>query len=129
MSGPITGLDDFCHVLAASGLVDPRLLTSLRRQFQAEHSLAEGSPEAARAFADHLIAKGTLTAWQSQKLCDGKYKGFFLDHYKLTGHVSVEQTYSRFLAEDTNTHQLVVLCIQPPTKDGKVHYYVEEYKA
>lgn len=49
--------------------------------------------------AEALVAAELVTQWQVEKLVVGKYKGFFLDKYKLLGHISTGGMSSVYLAE------------------------------
>jgi hypothetical protein len=109
-------LTPFRQRLVASGLVSGSQLAKLLRD--CGDSLTEGSPLDDAAFAVFLIAADILTTWQSDRLFQGKYKGFFLDHYVILKHVRVADTYSVFAARDTTTNQQVLLEIWPTISPG-----------
>jgi hypothetical protein len=62
----------------------------------------------------HLIAKGTLTEWQCDKLRQGKWKGFYLDDYCLIDHLGVTETTTTYLAKNVETGKRVAITITPP---------------
>ncbi len=47
------------------------------------------------------------------KLFDGKWKGFFLDDYKMLDHAYTDDAYSYYLAEHVSTGRRVVLRVTP----------------
>jgi hypothetical protein len=51
-------------------------------------------------------------------LRDGKYKGFFLDHYKLLDRLGYNSTNSYYAAEDLESGKAVVLSLQTPHRDS-----------
>ena len=53
----------------------------------------------AQSLCAHLVESGLLTAWQSEKLLEGRHKGFFLGNYKLLGHLGTGGMSSVYLAE------------------------------
>ena len=46
-----------------------------------------------------LQREKVITKWQTEKLLQGKYKGFFLGKYKLLGHIGSGGMSSVYLAE------------------------------
>jgi hypothetical protein len=63
-------------------------------------------------------------------LKERRWKGFFLDQYKLLNILTVDDDYTYYLAEEVATSHQVRLKISPksrvPPKDGKPHYEVLE---
>jgi len=131
---PGQDLDEFLRLLAASQLLDDAVIESALSGFRTFKADGDSRSSAdCQAFASFLAVHGYLTCWQSKKVYEGRFKGFFLDNYKLRDHVGVDDTCSRYLAEDTGTGRLVILAITPPTiaprQEGKPHYRVEDYGA
>lgn len=94
-----------------SNLLAPDMVRSLLAAFEATSAGAS-----AAAFASFLVAQDALTQWQCSKLCNGQYKGFLLDHYRLDAHVSSDATHSRYAATDMRSQQRVILAFEagPP---------------
>lgn len=78
----------------------------------------------------HLIDNGTLTRWQCDKLCSGKWKGFFLDGYCLLSHVSIDETTSTYLCKEVATGKHVAMAVTPPmhSADGQFHYQISKLR-
>lgn len=95
-SSPLNG-ETFLAVVAKSTLVDPE---RLRREVD-EFKAAGGDASNAMALAEHLTAKSLITKWQSEKLLQGKHKGYFLSKYKLLSLLGKGGMSSVFLAEHT----------------------------
>ncbi len=97
----------FAELLLASGLVPPLGLSGLLREFSAEH------PDRSLRTADNLSAfvvmRKAVTAWQVEKLREGRYKGFFLDNYVIVDRVRIEESGTIYLALDTTTKRRAFL--------------------
>ena len=82
----------------------------------------------ARDVAEALISAALLTEWQALKLLDGKWKGFFLDHYVIRDwhHVDDDAGLSFFSAFCTRTGDSVLLECVPKSKgtrpNGTIRY-------
>jgi hypothetical protein len=77
----------FLDILRRSKLVDDApLKKSLRLCIEENGGVL---PKDVEQLSDFLIAQNVITNWQSKKLLDRKYKGFFLGKYKLLGHIGV----------------------------------------
>ena len=80
-------------------------------------------------FCDHLVENNVLTRWQCERLLEGRYKGFFLDAFKLLRHVGHEGNCSTYAAENVQTKHRVMLRVFPfnmRREDGQPYYEVEE---
>ena len=82
----------------------------IRSQHQGE--LPSDPVELAKALEDEKI----ITRWHSEKLLNGKYKGFFLGKYKLLGHIGSGGMSSVYLAEHTKMHDLRAIKGLPQSK-------------
>ena len=114
---------DWYELVARSGLVDGEQFGSWRNR---RH---EQGVDAA-AIAERMVADGLLTQWQSRKLLAGKWRGFTIDHYRLTDFESVDEAkqVSRFRATDMRTGGEVILEVVPRSRglraDGMPIYSV-----
>lgn len=111
----------FAELVVASGLVSQQDLTA---------AIADFSSGSVIELAAHLVGRNLLTPWQAEKLLQGKYKGYFLDDYKLVDFVDTTSVSLRYRAEYIPTGKFVILNIGAkklfPTPDGKPLYVVEE---
>lgn len=98
-SMPKLTAESFFNLVQQSGLVESRKLQPLMEQLQ--QSGVDMSDAA--AVAEWLVAKGTLTQWQTNKLLQGKHKGFTLGKYRLMELLGKGGMSSVYLAE----HQLM----------------------
>jgi hypothetical protein len=105
-------LAEFAKLVQASGLLTEERESALR---------AESGVDSAVGYANYLVAKRELTDWQADKLITGKWKGFFVDHYKILSHLDYGDNYSRYVAQDTQTGAVNILKFHPPT----IRYDVE----
>ena len=60
-------------------------------------------------FRNHLVENNVLTRWQCERLLEGRYKGFFMDAFKLLRHIGHEGSCSTYAAENVQTKHRVVL--------------------
>lgn len=78
--------------------------------------------------AAHLIESGIITQWHADKLLAGKYKGFFLDKYKLLGLLGTGGMSSVYLAEAKNTGQKRAIKVLPKKKVSDKSYLDRFYR-
>jgi eukaryotic-like serine/threonine-protein kinase len=72
-------VDTFLDLLRQSGLVSENQMLALMAEFSGEGT----RPATARALADDLVKRGTLTDWQADNLLQGKHRGFFLGPHRI----------------------------------------------
>lgn len=122
----VESADHFTELLLKSGLV-------ARQRFEAwrtERSRAVYSH--ASDLADSIVADGLVTRWQADKLLAGKWKGFRLDRYVITGFVRADdrKRVSYFSADDIETGRHVFLEVLPRSSGldsgGKPRYTVRD---
>jgi len=89
----------FVEFVQKSRLVDESSLDSLLEKVRAKCD--GGLPSDPKKLALVFERKGLITAWHTEKLLAGKYKGFFLGKYKLLGHIGTGGMSSVYLAEHT----------------------------
>ncbi|MEM7455528.1 MAG: serine/threonine-protein kinase [Planctomycetota bacterium] len=103
----------FLKLLRRSEIVAERkldaALSELSRRFNGEVVTTDD-------LSAHLIATGLITDWHREKLCAGKYKGFFLGKYKLLGHLGTGGMSSVFLAEHKISGQKRAIKVLPRKK-------------
>ncbi len=105
-------LDQFATDLGRSGLVvsiDETLRAFHDRQLPNEKVSVEIT-----ALGAWLMGRRSLTYWQYIMLCEGKWKGFFLDGHRLLAHLSGNPGDGYYLAERVATGVRVVIRVPPP---------------
>lgn len=126
---PVNDIDEFWGYLTASYLVSPNQFRSLLCEFKEFVATSSITGDLVTAFGDFLFTNNTLTRWQISKLRNRKYKGFFLDHYILRDKADDGPKHSGFVAKNTRTNQLVILCVKAPGGGPTgPEYWVEEYR-
>ena len=110
----------FLELVEKSRLVDPpkaeKLIAKIREKFDG------GLPEDTASLAKIFQRKGLLTEWHTEKLLDGKYKGFFLGKYKLLGHIGTGGMSSVYLAEHTKLHDRRAIKVLPKKRVSDSSY-------
>lgn len=77
-----------------------------------------------------MVSDGLLTAWQSEKLLDRRWKGFFVDQYCIRNNLVSDHARGLLVLEamDMQDGKIVVLEVIPPArerqKDGRLIYSV-----
>jgi serine/threonine protein kinase len=104
----------FLEMVAKSRLVEPATLEKFTQKQQEVYG--DPLPEDASLIAKSMVAEGLLTAWHTEKLLAGKYKGFFLGKYKLLGHIGTGGMSSVYLAEHTRMLDKRAIKVLPRTR-------------
>ncbi|OWK36238.1 serine/threonine protein kinase [Fimbriiglobus ruber] len=97
----------FVWDLRRSGLIDRGQLDQIVSEFLKRNPRAE-----APALAEHLVHQGTLTAFQSERILNGKTQGLVLGPYVLLdaiGQGSMGQVYKASSKNDNNQYAIKVL--------------------
>jgi len=89
-------IDTFLDLVRRSSLVEANQLDAAVAEFKRRATDGAGD---AQSLCAHLVDAGLLTSWQSDKLLEGRHKGFFLGNYKLLGHLGTGGMSSVYLAE------------------------------
>lgn len=108
---PPISLDEFLDMLRRSKLLEPPQIEGALEQYRARHEGA--SPPDGGAFADELLQVGLITAWQHEKLKNGRFRGFFLGRYKLLDQIGAGGMSRVLLAEHTLLKQRRALKVLP----------------
>lgn len=106
---PVSTVADYEDVLRRSQLVEDakldRVLNDIRGQ---------GEPADCEQFAQQLIDADVITAWQHEKLKEGRHKGFFLGRYKLLTHIARGGMSDVYLAEQVMMERRVAIKVFLP---------------
>jgi serine/threonine protein kinase len=102
MESPLVA-DTFIALLEKSGLVPTEQIDAAIERF----TLPPDAPakDLARAFLNAKL----LTRFQAERLLEGKFRGFFIDHYKVLEILGAGGMACLYLAEDLKTGQRVAL--------------------
>src|SRR4051812_4863433 len=100
-------------LIVAGLIVDSQLLEQNRVRELLEAFEVDWSNASAAAFASFLVSRDILTPWQCEKLCNGQWRGFFLDHYRIDARIARDANYAYYVASDTRTQQRVILTVFP----------------
>lgn len=117
--------DRIFDLIEKSRLVESGKLQAQLDVIKARH---EGNlPEDPVAVCKELEDAGIITRWQSEKILQGKYKGFFLGSHKLLGHLGSGGMSSVYLAEHMLMKHKRAIKVLPKSKLGK-NSYLERFQ-
>lgn len=111
---------NFIDYVERSNLVSDEVLQKSLGELRAKHG--GELPEDADLVADYLINAGLLTRWQTDKIFDRKYRGFFLGKYKLLRHLGTGGMSSVFLAEHVLMKRTRAVKVLPKTRVNDSSY-------
>lgn len=103
-------VEHFLDLVKRSQLVEAEQLQKVLRQWLPPEG---GATLTAEELAEKLVSAGLLTRWQSNKLLEGRYKGFFLGKYKLLDHLGSGGMSSVYLAEHVLMQRRVAIKVLP----------------
>ena len=110
--------ESFITGVKQSGLADPEAIETLIKTLRGEGVDTGNSA----ALASAMIDKGTITPWQSEKLLQGKFKGFILGRYKLLNLLGKGEMSSIYLAEHTRMKRKCAIKVLPANKVRDTSY-------
>jgi hypothetical protein len=128
---PKLSVKSFLDLTTRSKLVTEDGLARALADFRELHPgdpLDETSSLEAEMFANFLIERGLITRWQTEKLLDKKYKGFFLGKYKLLGHLGTGGMSSVYLAEHMLMQRRVAIKVLPKGRIDDSSYLARFYQ-
>jgi serine/threonine-protein kinase len=128
---PKLSVKSFLDLTTRSKLVNEDELAGALADFRELHPddpLDETSSIEAEVFANFLIDRNLLTRWQTEKLLDKKYKGFFLGKYKLLGHLGTGGMSSVYLAEHMLMQRRVAIKVLPKGRIDDSSYLARFYQ-
>lgn len=101
-----------------SGLIDPERLESLIQQLQQDGVNCEDSC----AISAALVDRKALTEWQSEKLLQGRHKGFILGRYRLMSLLGAGEMSAVYLAEHILMERRCAIKVLPANKVQDTSY-------
>lgn len=107
----------FLELVEKSNLVETHALQSAIQDYNRTHA-----EKTAESLAEFLNQAGLTTSWQTDKLIDGRFKGFFLGKYKLLGHIGTGGMSSVYLAEHTLMRQQRAIKVLPKQRVDDTSY-------
>jgi serine/threonine-protein kinase len=110
--------ESFIAVVQKSGLIEPDRLKRLTEEYKS----ANGGVRPADAFADYLVAQNAITKWQSEKLLQGKHKGYFLGKYRLLSLLGKGGMSSVYLAEHMLMRRRCAIKVLPAKRVNDTSY-------
>ena len=110
--------ESFLTGVKQSGLTDPQSLETLVKTLRGEGTDISNSA----AIAAAMISRGIITPWQSEKLLQGKFKGFILGRYKLMNLLGKGEMSSIYLAEHTRMKRRCAIKVLPANKVRDTSY-------
>ena len=112
-------------LLEKSGIADQE---ELKESLGSLSAKMDGEAVGTAELTEHLIDSGIITQWHADKLLAGKYKGFFLDKYKLLGHLGTGGMSSVYLAESKSTSKKRAIKVLPKKKVSDKSYLDRFYR-
>ncbi len=108
-------VDQFVDLVKKSGLVDDERLNQAL-------SSVDPSVKDSGIIASMLTKAGLLTEWHSEKLLQGRHKGFYLGKYKLLNHIGTGGMGAVYLAEHQVMRHRVAIKLLPHHMAGHSAY-------
>ncbi|MCE9607639.1 MAG: serine/threonine protein kinase [Planctomycetia bacterium] len=121
----LTG-DQIFELIEKSGLITADSLTKALADFEAEVG-PEAKTEGPK-FIEYLQRVGLVTEWQSEKLLQGRHKGFFLGNYKLLRHLGSGGMSAVFLSEHKHMRQRRAIKVLPQARVNDSSYLGRFYR-
>lgn len=116
-------VERFLDLVRRSGLVENSSLQNVLDDDQVGTSETDS-----KVLAERLIDKGLLTRWQTDKLLEGRHKGFFLGKYKLLSLLGTGGMSSVYLAEHVLMHRRVAIKVLPQNRIEDSSYLARFYR-
>ena len=113
----------FFDVLSKSQILAPEKLASVEKQLN-----RAGTKVSTDRLVDRLIQANLITRWQSEKLLNGRFKGFFLGKYKLLGHLGTGGMSTVYLAQQSLTNQQRAIKVLPRKRIDERSYLSRFYQ-
>lgn len=108
----------FLECLIKSGLVGLKDLCSVYAELGTAPNLEQ--------LCSFLLDSKLLTRWQCNRLQEGKFKGYYMDHYCLLSRRRNEGTVNYYLALDLVSKKQVEMTIEMPKQGEPIRYKVDD---
>lgn len=101
---PVTA-ESFITLLEKSGLLSARQVAKVRQTFDV------GESTTGQELAREMVRKRVLTPFQAERLLEGRYRGFLVEHYRIREILGVGGMGCVFIAEDSESGKKIALKI------------------
>jgi serine/threonine protein kinase len=108
----------FLSGVRQSGLIEPQKLEHLIAEIEQSGT----DRNSAQALAGALVRLGAITEWQSDKLLQGRHKGFILGRYKLLSLLGAGEMSAVYLAEHVMLERRCAIKVLPGNKVKDTSY-------
>jgi hypothetical protein len=112
MEQPVDSIEEFSELLIKSELVNQRKFESLYTSFINSFASQSTAGISLTSWISYLIKEDVVSCWQCFKLRQRKYKGFFLDQYKLIDFHGLQEGGNVYLVEKEPGQRLIKLWVQ-----------------
>jgi serine/threonine protein kinase len=117
---PKPNVETLLDLLQRSGLVEKDRLDSCVAQLKKEN---DGQlPHSVEDAAKRLVADNLITQWQSDRLLEGRHRGFFLGRYKLLGQIGTGGMSTVYLGEHVLMQRRVAIKVLPRQRVSDTSY-------
>jgi eukaryotic-like serine/threonine-protein kinase len=108
---PKPTVDTFLDLVQRSGLVEKDQLDVV--MLDLKHAAGDQPVADVDVVVNRLIQEKLITRWQASRLLEGRYKGFFLNKYKLLDHLGTGGMSRVFLGEHVLMQRRVAIKVLP----------------
>lgn len=113
-------VDQFLEYLRRSQLIDDARLDNALTEI--ERKASDSQLEDVEYISNELIKRGLITIWHARQLMKKRYKGFFLRHYKILGHLGSGGMSTVYLGEHVLMQRRVAIKVLPKKRLRKSTY-------
>ncbi|MEZ5949919.1 MAG: serine/threonine-protein kinase [Planctomycetaceae bacterium] len=110
--------ESFLAGVRASGLVEPKVLDNALTELKRHGRKLDDATE----LATELQKRGLITEWQSEKLLQGRHKGFILGRYKLMNLLGRGEMSAVYLAEHLAMQRRCAIKVLPANRVKDTSY-------
>ena len=112
----VNSVDDYVPLLIRSGLVSEDVAARLLSEYRSAYLPTHRKSDPITTWCAFLVASGSLTPWQCERLRHGQWKGFLFEGYLLLDWLGSDESRSCsfYLARQVATDAVVRLAISPP---------------
>ena len=117
---PKPNVETLLDLIQRSGLVEKDRLDSVIARLKTE---GNGQlPDDVDEIAGRIVAENLVTQWQSDRLLEGRHRGFFLGRYKLLGQVGSGGMSTVYLGEHVLMQRRVAIKVLPRQRVSDTSY-------
>ena len=117
---PKPSVETFLDLVQRSGLVENDRLQAVVARI--EKDSGGKLPADVDELARRMVAENLITQWQSERLLENKYRGFFLGRYKLLGQLGAGGMSTVYLGEHVLMQRRVAIKVLPRSRVNDTSY-------